>query len=56
MTNKQLEEKLDKIIELLEKLTASSMVFSATYPAAPHELEPDIIYYPWQSHETSSSP
>ncbi len=55
MTNKQLEEKLDRIIELLEKLTAPSMDFSVTYPTAPHELEANITYYPWQPHETSSS-
>ena len=60
MNNKQLEEKLDRIIELLEKLTTPDMnvsnTYTYTYPTAPHEQVVDIYRYPWQRLETSSSP
>lgn len=52
----RIEEKLDKLTELLQAWNRfTTFDYTATYPTAPHELEPDI-YYPWQRLETSLSP
>ena len=53
----RIEEKLDKLTELLQAWNRfANFDYTATYPQAPHELEPEITYYPWQPHATSSSP
>jgi hypothetical protein len=48
----RIEEKLDRLLKLLEQPTVT---MTSIYPKAPHELVP-ILTYPWQPHETSSSP
>ena len=47
----RMEEKLDKLLELLEQPVVT---ITSNYPKAPHELGP-ILIYPWQPHEISSS-
>lgn len=57
----RIEEKLDKLIELLEQ---PRITITGEYPEAPHEQAIDFnIYpyaypsvYPWRPHETFSSP
>lgn len=46
-----IEEKLDKIIELLEQ---PRTIITGEYPRAPYEITE--VYPLWQQHETSSSP
>lgn len=48
----RIEEKLDRLLELLER---PAVTMTSIYPKAPHELGP-ILTYPWQPHETFSSP
>lgn len=50
----RIEEKLDRLLELLERPTAT---FTSGYPKAPHEQVRTVEPYghPWQLYETSSN-